>query len=76
MASSWEWLEGSIVKGWKGMFDFAEGVIRWEDRVIAYAFLVTDRHRPSWALRDTAGCRRAHLCGRRGWGATLPAHVG
>ena len=31
----------------KGMFDFVEGVIRWENRVIAYAFLlVTDRYPP------------------------------
>jgi len=31
----------------RGMFDFVEGVIRWENRVIAYAFLlVTDRYPP------------------------------
>jgi hypothetical protein len=31
----------------KGMFDFVEGVLRWENRVIAYAFLlVTDRYPP------------------------------
>jgi hypothetical protein len=31
----------------KGMFDFVEGVIRWYDRVIAYAgVLVTDRYPP------------------------------
>jgi len=31
----------------RGMFDFVEGVIRWGQRVIAYAFLlVTDRYPP------------------------------
>jgi hypothetical protein len=31
----------------RGMFDFVEGVIRWENRVIAYAFvLVTDEYPP------------------------------
>jgi Domain of unknown function (DUF4389) len=31
----------------KGMFDFVEGVLRWGQRVIAYAFLlVTDRYPP------------------------------
>jgi hypothetical protein len=31
----------------KGIFDFAEGVIRWHDRVIGYAvLLVTDRYPP------------------------------
>ncbi|HEV8420273.1 MAG TPA: DUF4389 domain-containing protein [Actinomycetota bacterium] len=31
----------------RGMFDFVEGVIRWENRVLAYAFLlVTDRYPP------------------------------
>lgn len=31
----------------RGMFDFVEGVIRWHNRVIAYAFvLVTDRYPP------------------------------
>jgi hypothetical protein len=31
----------------KGIFDFVEGVIRWHNRVIAYAFvLVTDRYPP------------------------------
>ena len=31
----------------KGIFDFIEGVIRWNNRVIAYAFtLVTDRYPP------------------------------
>jgi hypothetical protein len=31
----------------RGMFDFVEGVFRWENRVIAYAFLlVTDRYPP------------------------------
>jgi hypothetical protein len=31
----------------RGIFDFVQGVIRWENRVIAYAFvLVTDRYPP------------------------------
>src|SRR2546425_9066027 len=31
----------------RGMFDFVQGVIRWENRVIAYAFvLITDRYPP------------------------------
>jgi hypothetical protein len=31
----------------RGMFDFVEGVIRWHNRVIAYAWvLVTDRYPP------------------------------
>jgi hypothetical protein len=31
----------------RGMFDFVEGVIRWHNRVLAYAFiLVTDRYPP------------------------------
>jgi hypothetical protein len=31
----------------KGMFDFVEGVIRWHNRVLGYAFiLVTDRYPP------------------------------
>ena len=31
----------------KGMFDFVEGVIRWHNRVVGYAFvLVTDRYPP------------------------------
>ena len=31
----------------RGMFDFVEGVIRWHNRVIAYAFvLVTDQYPP------------------------------
>jgi hypothetical protein len=31
----------------RGMFDFVEGVIRWHNRVIAYAFvLVTDEYPP------------------------------
>jgi Domain of unknown function (DUF4389) len=31
----------------RGMFDFVEGVIRWDNRVIAYAFvLVTDQYPP------------------------------
>ena len=31
----------------QGMFDFVQGVIRWNNRVIGYAFvLVTDRYPP------------------------------
>jgi hypothetical protein len=31
----------------RGLFDFVEGVIRWETRVVAYAFvLVTDQYPP------------------------------
>jgi hypothetical protein len=31
----------------RGIFDFVEGVIRWENRVVAYAFtLVTDKYPP------------------------------
>jgi hypothetical protein len=31
----------------RGMFDFVEGVIRWHNRVLAYAWvLVTDRYPP------------------------------
>jgi Domain of unknown function (DUF4389) len=31
----------------RGMFDFVQGVIRWHNRVVAYAFvLVTDRYPP------------------------------
>jgi len=31
----------------RGMFDFVEGVIRWDNRVIAYAVvLVTDQYPP------------------------------
>src|SRR5204863_1032178 len=31
----------------RGIFDFVEGVIRWQDRVVGYAFvLVTDRYPP------------------------------
>jgi hypothetical protein len=31
----------------KGLFDFVEGVVRWGQRVVAYAFLlVTDRYPP------------------------------
>jgi hypothetical protein len=31
----------------RGMFDFVEGVIRWHNRVVGYAFiLVTDKYPP------------------------------
>jgi hypothetical protein len=31
----------------RGIFDFVEGVIRWHNRVVRYAFmLVTDRYSP------------------------------
>ena len=34
----------------RGIFDFVEGVIRWNNRVIGYAFtLVTDEYPPSLA---------------------------
>ena len=36
----------------RGLFDFVEGVIRWHNRVIAYALvLVTDRY-PPFRLSD------------------------
>jgi hypothetical protein len=35
----------------RGMFDFVEGVIRWQNRVVGYAYvLVTDRY-PPFSLR-------------------------
>lgn len=39
----------------RGIFDFVEGVIRWHNRVVGYAFiLVTDRYPPfSLSQRDT-----------------------
>jgi hypothetical protein len=40
----------------RGIFDFVEGVIRWHNRVVGYAFiLVTDRYPPfSMSQRETA----------------------
>jgi uncharacterized protein DUF4389 len=40
----------------RGIFDFVEGVIRWHNRVLGYAFiLVTDRYPPfSMSQRETA----------------------
>lgn len=64
----------------RGMFDFVEGVIRWYNRVIAYALvLVTDQYppvppdavRPAWAghvpWRDSSDRHRldAGLAGGR-----------
>ena len=37
----------------RGMFEFVEGVIRWHNRVVGYAFiLVTDRY-PPFSLGQT-----------------------
>jgi Domain of unknown function (DUF4389) len=39
----------------RGIFDFVEGVIRWHNRVVGYAFiLVTDRY-PPFSLSQTEG---------------------
>ena len=33
----------------RGMFDYVEGVIRWQNRVVGYAFIL--RHRPLPAVQ-------------------------
>ena len=48
------------------MFEFVEGVMRWTNRVIAYAFvLVTDRY-PPFSLGSSGDARAAGVDSRRG----------
>jgi hypothetical protein len=40
----------------RGIFDYVEGVLRWHNRVIAYAFiLVTDEYPPFGLRREPVG---------------------
>ena len=34
----------------RGLFEFVEGVIRWETRVVAYAFVLTTDKYPPFSL--------------------------
>ena len=48
----------------RGIFDFVEGVIRWHNRVVGYAFiLVTDRYPPFSLSQREAGRRRPRRAG-------------